>query len=346
MLRGLLLALLLTEGVAWADDSLAQARKAVAESDYAAARSQRMAARDAGGRSPDETAELYRLTGIVSAALGDTKAATEAFSRLLAVSPKAALPAGTSPKIKRPFDAAGRYVASHGGLEVKLDTSAAPPAITVELVGDPLHMVARARVAFRVDGGAEQTRESAVATRRTALALPAGRRIDARVAVLDDHGNRLVELGTRDVPVVILGEARPAPVVAAAARPATPAVIAPRDAAPIGSRPVYLRWWPYAAGAVVLGGAAGYFGLAARTDTDALNRLNADSVHHTFREARAVEDRGHRHALYANIGLGAAGAFALTAGVMYLLAPRAHVEPRVIAVATASGGAFVLGGKF
>src|SRR5512147_2968848 len=48
MLRGPLLALLLIEGVAWSDDPLAQARKAVAESDYVAARPALAAALDAG----------------------------------------------------------------------------------------------------------------------------------------------------------------------------------------------------------------------------------------------------------------------------------------------------------
>ena len=95
MLRGLLLALLLMEGVAWAEDPLAQARKAVAESDYVSARSELAAALEAGDRSPEEIAEIHRLSGIVYAALGDAKVATEAFTRLLALSPKAELPPGT-----------------------------------------------------------------------------------------------------------------------------------------------------------------------------------------------------------------------------------------------------------
>src|SRR4051812_37114478 len=82
MLRGLVLALLVIEGVAWADplpDALARARQAVAESDYSAARPALSAALDGGGRGPEELIEIYRLTGIVAAALGDAKAATDAF---------------------------------------------------------------------------------------------------------------------------------------------------------------------------------------------------------------------------------------------------------------------------
>jgi hypothetical protein len=348
MLRGLPLALLLIglvlgsiEGVARADDPLAQARKAVSESDYVAARTQLVAARDAGGHSPEDTAEIYRLSGIVEAALGDTKASTDAFTHLLALSPKATLPAGTSPKIKRPFDAAARYFKTHAALELKIETSAAPPTITLVLASDPLGMVAKAHVAFAVDGGPERTKDVA-ASERTDITLPAGGRIDARVSALDDHGNRLVDIGSKEVPIVVIGEARPAPVVAApaAAPPQAPVVVHPAE------RPLYLRWWPYAGAAIVFGGVAGYFAWSLHSDTGELDRLNAGSAQHGFDEARAIEDRGHRDALYTNLGLGAAAAFAIAAGALYLTAPRDRLEARVTAVPERGGGTIVWGGKF
>jgi len=57
MLRGVALALVLIEGVAWADDPLVRARQAVGESDYVAARGALVAAREAGGCSPEQTVE-------------------------------------------------------------------------------------------------------------------------------------------------------------------------------------------------------------------------------------------------------------------------------------------------
>jgi hypothetical protein len=339
MIRGVLLALVLIEGVAWADDPLAQARKAVAESDYVAARTALAAARDAGDHGPDDTAEIYRLSGIVDAALGDAKAATDEFTRLLAVSPKATLPAGTSPKIKRPFDAAAHYFTSHAPLEVKIETLAKPPTITMVVANDSLGMVTKAHVVFAVDGGAEQTKDIA-ASERTDIVLPAGRRIDARVAALDAHGNHLVEIGSKDVPVVIIGEAPP--VVATP----TPKVRPTPAAAPAGPRPVYLRWWPYAAGAAVFGGITTYFAWSAHSAANDLEDLNRNSVFHTFGEAKAVEDRGRRDVLITNIGLGVTGACAIAAGVMYLMTPREHVETRVTAVPVHGGGALVLGGRF
>lgn len=340
MLRGLVLSLMLLSSarLAFADDPLAQARKAIAESDYAAARAKLAAARDAGGASPEDTAELYRLSGVVSAAMGDAKAATDAFQHLLALSPKATLPVGTSPKITRPFEAAGRYFTSHGRLEVKLET-AATPAITLVLVSDPLHMVARARVVFSVDGGAEQTKEAA-ASDRTTIALPAGRRIDARVAALDANGNRLVELGSKDVPVVILGNAAPS----AAAPRATPAAPKPEAVATSPSLPLYRRWWPYAIGAAVLGGTGGYFAWQAKRDADEANDLIA--AHGSKAAFDDATDRGERHTRFANIGVGVAGALAITSGVMFWLAPRERREPQLSAVPVAGGGTLVFGGRF
>jgi len=335
-----LLAVLLAEGVAWADDPLAQARKAVAESDYVAARPALVAALDAGDHSPDEVAEIYRLSGIVHAALGDAKAATEAFTRLLALSPKAALPAGTSPKLKRPFDAAGRYFKTHAPLEVKIETVSTPPTLTLVVVSDPLDMIAKAHVVFAIDGGAERTKD-AVASERTDVTLPAGRRIDARVAALDVHGNRLAEIGSKDVPIVIISDAPPvvAPAPAPALRPTRVVV----HAAP---RPVYLTWWAHAAAGGVFGVAAVYFAWSTLSDANEIERLNADSALHQFAEVQAVEDRGHRHALFTNIGLGAAGAFGIAAGILYLTRPRDHLETRITAAPTPGGGAIVLGGTF
>lgn len=336
MVRGIVLILLLLEGVARADDPLAQARQAVAESDYAAAQPALGAALEAGGHSPEELAEIYRLTGIVGAALGDTRAATEAFIRWLTLSPRATLADGTSPKIRRPFDAAAAYVAGHGVLEIRADTAASPPAITLVVVSDPIHMVATVRAEVSADGGAERTLE-AEASERTELALPPGRRFTARVAALDVYGNRLAAIGSADAPIVI-GEA-PAPVVRETPRPVV-TVVQP------AARPIYLRWWPYAAAGAAALGATTYFGLHARHDADELDALRADSSHHTAGALQTAEDRARRSVLLTNLGFGVTGALAIAAGVMYLTTPRDRVETRITAVPVTGGGAVVLGGTF
>ena len=333
------LALIALEGWARADDPLAVASKAVDASDYLAARPALTAALAGGGRGPEQLVEIYRLTGVVEAALGDARAATEAFTHLLALSPKATLSEGTSPKIRRPFDAASRYIQSHAALEVKIETHANPPVITLVVASDPLNMVAAAHAVFTVDGGPERSKDVDVAAERAEVALPPARRIDARIAALDVHGNHLVEIGSREVPVVIIGE--PPPVARAAVRPPPRRTTVAIHAE---ARPLYLRWWPYAATAVIAAGATGYFAWAAHSATDELDGIVANSAPHRFDDARAVEDRARRDVLLTNIGLGVTGALAVAAGVLYLTTPRDRVETRLAAVPLPGGGALVLGG--
>lgn len=322
------LAWLQLEAVAWADDPLAQARAAVAQSDYAAALPMLTAALDGGGRGHDELAEIYQLTGVVEAALGDTRAATDAFIHLLVLSPAAALPDGTSPKIRRPFDEAARYVAGHGTLEIKFDwpDHAGPAAVIV--ASDPLDMVATVRVVS--EPGGRQDLE--VASERTELAMPgdAVARFSVNVTVLDVHGNALAG-------VVYLRDMAPrAPYV-----PPSSTIVVPAR-----PRPVYLRWWPYAAAGVATLAATGYFALSARSASHDLDGIIASSAQHRFGDAQTVEDRARRNVLLTNIGLGVTGALAVVAGALYVIRPRDHVESLSGIVPLPCGGQLVLGGRF
>ena len=187
------LAWLQLESVAWADDPLAQARAAIAQSDYAAALPALITARDTGGRGHDELAEIYQLTGVVQAALGDARAATDAFLHLLVVSPAAVLPDGTSPKIRCPFDEAARYVASHGTLQIKFDRPDPSGPAAVIVASDPLDMVARVRVVTEPGG----RQDLDVVSERIEIAMPddAVRAYRVEIAVLDVHGNALAGVG-------------------------------------------------------------------------------------------------------------------------------------------------------
>src|SRR5687767_1724876 len=81
---------------------LDDAKVAVEASDYIKARGALAQALASGANGREELTEIHRLSGIVAGALGDSKAATAAFHRALALSSKVALPPGTSPKIVRP----------------------------------------------------------------------------------------------------------------------------------------------------------------------------------------------------------------------------------------------------
>lgn len=328
-MRAVVVILVMIESVAWAEDPLTRVRDAIAASDYAAARDEIVTVRDAGGCSPEQTAELLQLTGMVEAALDHRDAATEAFSRLIALSPRAALPPGMSPKITRPFETAALSFMNREPLAVQVATSGDPPTLTAIVVSDPLHMIAKLRVAYTADGGAEHVSEAEI-HERIDIVLP-GKRIAVRLTVLDEHGNRLREYGVTE-PIVIVADP-------------PPPVAAPVASARAGARPLYRGWWPYAAAAVAIGGATAYFGWSAYSAASDLQELNNRSTEHSWREARALRDRGRRDTMLANIGLAATGAFAITAGVLFALRPRG-TEPRVMAAPLRGGGELALQGSF
>lgn len=349
MLRGcaavavLAIAVLARSAVA---DPLADAKAQVAASEYLKAAASLDAAYASGTYGPAQLAELWRLRGIVVAATGDANAATAAFQKSLALDPRAELPPGTSPKIARPFTAAQELARTAGPLAIKQETTPNPPAIAVTIASDPMSMIVRVQVTVRVDGGDEQQLDAKYAGQdQVELALPAGGRLDLRVAALDEHGNRLAELGTKDVPIVIIGKpvTKPDLAVKPVTAPAAPA-------APPRERPLYWKWWLWGGGAIAFAGAATYFGIDGMRAKGELEDLNADSPNHTFDEAKDVESRARRGLLLSNIGYGVAGALAITAAILYLTEPdrpaRPGPETRVTAVPVAGGGAIVLGGQF
>lgn len=296
------------------DAALDTARAALDKSDYPGARDALTKALAAGDNDRDALVEIHRMTGIVDAALGDTDAATTAFERMLALAPKATLPAGTSPKIVKPFTAAQAYAKKHAPLKIDATTAAAPPTVTVTIASDPLHMIERVRAITRVDGGRDELSEEPAEAEVT-FTLRKGTRIEVRVVALDDHGNRLAEIGSADVPLVITG---------AGAKPENPPP--PHDAQTVTDLPppprkprsTIAKWWLWGGIAVIAGGVAGGFAYDARAQTDKLERLNADSSNHRFTEALAVEHRARRDVLIANIGFGVAGAAAIVATILVL----------------------------
>jgi hypothetical protein len=323
---------------------LDDAKVAVEASDYLKARAALAEALASGAHGREELAEIHRLSGIVEGALGDPKAATAAFHRALVLSPKVTLPPGTSPKITRPFTAAQGLAKQGAPLEIKSETEADPPGVTVIVVSDPLSMIQRVRVTVIADGKPEQSFDRPAAE-RTTVELPAGARLDVRIAVVDEHGNRLAELGSREVPIVVLGKAAPPPeggtIVQAPPKP----LEAP--APPRSPRPLYLKWWLWGGAAVAFGAGAAYFGIDAVLARGELEDLNASSVEHSFDEAKDVEARARRGVLLTNIGWGAAGVFAVGATILYLTEPRGpRAERRVTVVPGRGGGALVLGGRF
>ena len=341
MTRGgiaIVVALMMSAGTAHAEDALAKARKAFDDLDYDAAETALGEAIAEGGHKPSEMIEIYKLSGIVAASVGDAKAATEWFKRLLALSPTATLPSGVSPKIGKHFGAAQAFIKSKEPLSVRNETSNDPPFVTIVIDSDPMDMIAKASVTFVVDGKPEKTLDGQ-GEGKIKVDLPHGKRIDLRITVLDGHKNHLVEMGTRDVPIVITG-AEEKPIV----KPKIVKVEKPR--APL---PWYFKWYLWAGAGVVFTGTATYFGLEARSDAKELQNLFDHDVEHTQAESIAIEDRARRNVLFTNISFGLAGAFAIGAGVLYLLEPKQRdVAPSSgVSIAPArGGGTVVVEGRF
>jgi len=320
-------------------DALADARKAVDGSDYMAARPALEKALEAGTAGPADLAEIYKLTGIVEAALGNAGPAEKSFARWLALDPKGALPEGTSPKITRPFDAAHERAKKTGPLKAKAETHDKPPAVTLRVENDPQKMIVGAKVYFVTDKKAEQTL-SADGKDEITIELGLGKRIDLRVHAVDEYGNHVVELGSKDVPIVITSSGKETPIE-------QPDRVVKKPSEPAKPRPVYLKWWLWGGATVVVTGVGGYFAYRTYDDVQRIEYLNANSLSHPWSDEQEVERSARRNLLVTNIAAGTAGAFAIVTAVLYLTRPQTtESELRATITPTRGGGAVVLGGHF
>jgi hypothetical protein len=332
--------------VAAADDELDKARSAVESSDYDAARAALDTALHAGDASPEDLAEIYKLTGIVQGALGDTDAATKAFAAWLELDPKGKLPDGTSPKIGRPFrTASDQAKKKKTAVDVKAVTATLPPTITLVVGNDPSHLISKARVIVVADGKAEQTIDGKPGV---AIDLPHGGRLDVRALALDEQGNHVFEVGSKTVPLVITGaetdderERRLARDVKVVKREERRAPVAPAK-----PRPWYFRWWAWGGAAVVMTATTAVFAYETHSDLDEIAQLNRNSLDHQWHDEQVVEERANRNLLIADIAAGATGVFALGATILYLTRPHVLESAPVAAVPMRGGGQIVIGGRF
>ena len=335
-------ALLLTTLAASAHaDSLDDARKAVDESDYLTARPALETALKAGTADPNDLAEIYKLTGIVEAALNNASGSEKAFAKWLALQPKGALPPFTSPKIMRPFNAAQAHAKTAGAIAAKAETSDDPPAVTLVVSNDPQKMIVGAKVHFVTDRKPEQTLE-AEGTDRITIELGLGKRIDLRLHAVDEHGNRVVELGSQDVPIVITSSG-----TAKRIDPKDRDLLVQKKREPDQPRPLYLQWWLWGGATVLVTGVTGYFGYRTYQDVQHIEFLHANSLAYHWYDEQAAERSARRNLLVTNIAAGTAGAFAIGTIILYLTRPNTSETALTTTVApTRGGGAVVLGGHF
>jgi tetratricopeptide (TPR) repeat protein len=316
-----------------ADGELVTKAKAeMAQLNYDAAIALLEQAEASGQNQPDDMAAIFRATAESHAAMGRGDAAETAFRRLLALDPSIDLPAGSSPKLTGPFNAARDFLAGRR-LAVECRRGA-DGAASLVVKSDPVDLVAGARL-LTADGGA--IGEDAKGQGRVALAVPGGTS-PAACAALDRHGNALARADLADAPAQDVSEAGAAP---------AGGTVVSAGPAERGDRPLYARWWLYAGLGAAAGGVALYYGLKMKSAEDDLAELHRRTIEEpdhdiTYADALAVQDRGEGYARNANIALVATGVFAAVAGgllVHQLMTDRDQDESPVEAAVLPGGAA-------
>lgn len=267
---------------------VAAARALLDDLRYDEARQALETALERGDSDPDAAAAIYLLLGEIDAASGDPDAARGHFRRALSLDPDATLPPGVSPKLSQPFAEARESLPPGGSLAASVRRDG--EALLVQIEADPAELVAGAS-AVLADG--ELVRAGGGDTVR--LAVPGDAEV-ASLALVDSHGNRLLEL-------------EPPTAEAAAAVTAPPEPSAPSD-----DRSLLGRWQLW--GAVAVGFAAGgtFAGLNAQSKASEAESLEDGTE---YADALALEEAAERRARYANLAFAAAGACAVTGAILY-----------------------------
>jgi hypothetical protein len=107
--------------------------------------------------------------------------------------------------------------------------------------------------------------------------------------------------------------------------------------------PLLARWYPWAGAAALALAAGGVFAWQARDTRAALDRLNQDSESHAFSEAEALDRRGRRQTILADVGFGVAGGCAIAAAVLAVIERRSQLADEVAVVPTIGGDPGAIG---
>ncbi|MCB9611634.1 MAG: hypothetical protein H6721_25055 [Sandaracinus sp.] len=201
------LALVGTATPARAQDLVGQAEEAYLNVDFERTLDLARQALGSGRLDPNRLARVYELMGVAFAASGDEDASREAYKKMLALRPDAQVDNNLAPRLRSPFmEARGYWATRSDRLEADVVLARAERGLRIRLV-DPLGMARRIVVRTRVAGEMRPMDEQTLPAQSGELApvegLPEADRIEYAVEVLDEAGNRLVQLGTTDTPNVV-----------------------------------------------------------------------------------------------------------------------------------------------
>lgn len=301
---------------------LADARRAVESVDYDAARRLLLEALHDGGNGPAAVGEIYRLLARAAVVLDNRDVAEQYYRRWLAIDPAAALPADAAPKLRDPFVAAQSYIAAHGRLLARAER-ASTGEIDVELVTDPLAM---ARAATALDPGSSSARVAFGSDRRARL--PSA----SRVAILDDTGNRLLELDVTPAGAASTPSTPSMPSTGQMPAPATPDTATPATS---DDRPWTRRWLTWAIPTGAFGLLSAGFGIATLASYQRAEMITSDSGNYHLVDAEDNLRRG-RTFVWVTVGAGALTvAFAVPTAIFFL---QQRHQPSALVVPLAGDG--------
>lgn len=301
---------------------LEQARKAIDEVRFDEAQRLLVGALADGGNSPAGVREIYKLSASTAVVLGQREVGEQNYRRWIALDATASIGENVAPKLRDPFQAAQAYIAAHGRLTA---TVTRVSATTLDVaVTDPLAMAVSATIL----GGTPVPLNT---ERRARLTPPDAGAVT--LAVLDDRGNRLIELTAPAVPIPALTTVTPLPLP-----PREPVV---RDDVKPRARPSRVWLWVAVPSAVLLvtGGA---FASAAINDYYTVQDAIAASTTHDYSDVTSTQSRANTFTALGATSFGLGVLAAVPAVILYV---RARNRDRAVVpvMGSDSAGAAVVG---
>lgn len=259
---------------ALAGDDLVQAEKYFKRLEYRQAIKSAEKALNQRNADHKSLVAAYRMRGLCFAAIGKTKKAVAAFSRLLAIEPSFRLSKMVSPKLTPAFYQALGLASDRKPIRLFHDPPHEPQSIaglhlSVLLESNPFQMVSAVRLRYRVADAPEQRISKNIkGTGQVLFSLPkelSGRRLSyffealntrGGVLLVDDAGGQAFAINLKPKP-----QLQKQPVAALSAPAVEPPPLQPSDThsttvvMPAGT-PWYKSWWFWTAVGVVAAGAA------------------------------------------------------------------------------------------
>jgi hypothetical protein len=276
------------------DVKLEQASKLIEQLNYNDARQVLFGIVESGRANADQLSKAYFSLGEVEAGLGNTVESTDSFYLALMLKPATGFPAGGSPKIRERLNEARSRVTEVGVLEATATVHQG--VLEVQLENDPLQLVKTVDVVM-TRGGGEVGKAKLPLNAMRAEVDPGVQSI--RVTLHDESGN---ELKSIDVD------------------PATQNTGAGQPAENVGKPSLWSHWgvWAGMAGAFAVGGT--YFIVkAGKLNDEAEQNKKSDTPSPS--RIHELQTRRDRVGTYGVVGVGMAGAAAVTAVVVALTHP-------------------------